>query len=244
MMRVDPALESVSGGRGACRRLRCGRTARTLLLSAPLWLLVLPGCGPTFGAWMYTLGMVPKQESKADFKLPAGPVMVLVDDDQDLIQPPIARQALVDALAKQLKEHKIAERVTTNEEIARLRQTEANFDQRGAREVGKMGGAKTVVWIVVKQFNVESDLDMTVTPATFVATLKVVNAEAKKREEVRLWPPDREGRLMSVTVAPQDVRACKSRAEVHEKMGAEMADKIAKLFYDYEMSEEEQREQQ
>ena len=214
----------------------CGR-AHWMLLSMPLWLLVLPGCGPSFGAWLYTLGMVPKQESKADFKLPSGPVMVLVDDDQDLIQPPVARQALVDTLAKQLKEQKIADRVTTNEEVARLRQTESNFDQRGARELGRLAGAKTVIWLVVKQFSVESDLDLTVTPAKFAVTLKVVNAEAEKREDVRLWPPDREGRLMVVSVAPQDVRACKSRAEVHERIAAEMADKIVKLFYDYEIEQ-------
>ena len=43
-------------------------------------------------------------------------------DNLILIQPNTARDVLVDEMAKRLKEHEIAEKVTTNEEIARLRQ--------------------------------------------------------------------------------------------------------------------------
>lgn len=212
--------------------------ARWCALSAVLLQLgVLSGCGPSMGAWLYTMGMVPKQKSTAEFKLPKGSVLILVDDEQDLVDLPDAREALVTALGQQLKEHKIAEQVTTNEELAKIRQSEAKFDQRGAREIGVMAQADTVLWLSIKQFSVEKDLEIAVTPANFAASLKVVNAGADKRDEVRLWPLDRDGRLVTVTVSPQDLHACKSKKEVHEKMADAMADKVAKLFYDYEIEQ-------
>lgn len=206
-----------------------------LALLAAIAMELVSGCGPSMGAWFYTLGMVPNQKSTAEYKLPSGSVLVLVDDDQDLIEPPLARKMLVDSLAKQLKEHKITDRVTTNEEIARLRQSEPNFDQRGAREVGRLAKADTVVWLSVKQFSVETNLELSVSPGTFSANLKVVNANAEKREDVRLWPMDREGRLIVATVPAHQIRACKSQSEVHEKLAETMADSVAKLFYDYEI---------
>jgi hypothetical protein len=213
------------------------RTKCYALSAVVLQLTLLSGCGPSFGAWLYTLGMVPKQKSTAEYKLPQGPVLILVDDEQDLVDLPNAKEALVTALGQQLKDHKIANQVTTSEELAKIRQSEEKFDQRGAREIGLLAHADTVLWLSIKQFSVEKDLELAVAPANFAATLKVVNARADKRDEVRLWPLDREGRLVSVTVSPQDLHACKSKAEVHEKMADAMADKVAKLFYDYEIEQ-------
>jgi hypothetical protein len=183
------------------------------------------------------LGLEPKQKSTAEYKLPAGPVLILVDDDQDLVQPPTTRQMLVDSLAKQLKEHKIADRVTTNEELARVRQGNAKFDQRGAREAGQLVGADTVIWLAVRQFSMENDIEYAVSPAQFAATLKVVNAKAEKKDDVRLWPLDREGRLVEVSVSAQDLHKLAIKTEICQKIADEMADKVAKLFYDYQIEQ-------
>ena len=209
---------------------RAARLALTVLVP-----LAGAGCGPEAGAWLYNLGLAPKQTSRAQYQIPAGPVLILVDDDQDLIQPPIARQALIDELAKALKEHNKVERVTTNEELARVQQFEPRFNDRGAREVGRLVGARTVLWISVQQFVVERDLELAVSPAQFAARIKLVNAEAETRDQVRLWPPDREGYFLSITVPPQEVRTCRTLKEVHEKIAAKAADEIAKLFRDYEI---------
>lgn len=159
--------------------------------------------------------------------------MILVDDDLDLIQPSLARRALVDALASELKSHNLTDRVTTNEELARLRQAVPDFDQLSIREVGRRAHADTVLWMSVEDFSVEDDLERVVTPARFTVRLKVFNARAEHKKDVRLWPLERQGRFISVKVSPQDVRACKSMAGVHRKIAAVMADKIARLFYDY-----------
>jgi hypothetical protein len=65
----------------------------------------------------------------------------------------------------------------------------------------------------------------------------VVNAKSEKREEVRLWPTDREGRIVDVSVPPHRIHEAKVRTAVYEKIADEMADKIARLFYEYEVDQ-------
>jgi len=207
------------------------RNATIVVWQGVLFGLVLPGCGPPLGAlWYHTF--MPSQKVPAEFELPEGPLLILVDDDQDLIQPPLARHALVDALARQLKAHGVADRVTKNEELARLRQSDPEFESRGTREVGQLLGADTVLWLSTVQFVVEDDLEIASTPGKFAVTLKVVNALAEERRDVRLWPPERKGRLVVVTVSSHDIRACRNQAEVHQKMGGALATEIGQLFYE------------
>jgi hypothetical protein len=186
---------------------------------------------------MYTLGLYPTQKIPAEYKLPAGSVLILVDDDRDLAQAAEVRLALVDELAKQLKERKITDRVTTNDEIARIRQNEPNFTQRGAREIGQLANADTVIWLSVVEFAFGEDLEMVVSPAKLAVRLRVLNARAQKREEVRLWPPEREGRVVEVTVDPHELRRCHNLVEAHHKIAAAMAETITKLFYDQEIKQ-------
>ncbi|NLE60046.1 MAG: hypothetical protein GX616_16970, partial [Planctomycetes bacterium] len=201
-------------------------------------LTAVTGCGPEFGAVMYHLGVGAEQKSRAEFKIPPGPVLILVDDEMDLVAPPLAREALVDELATRLKEHKVAERVTTNEEIALIRRSAADFDELSVRAVGRRANADTVIWMNVEDFYVEKDLEMMVTPARFGVKLKVFNANEEDRGKIRLWPPEREGRRIDITVSPHDARKCKSRSEVDHLLATTMADKVAKLFYDYKVERE------
>lgn len=207
------------------------------LLSVCLCTSVWVGCGPSSGAVMYTFGLYPTQKIAAEYKPTTGNVLILVDDDRDLIQPSTAREVLVDELAKLLKEHGLAERVTTNEELARLRQEEPRFDQRGAREIGKLANAETVIWMKTTAFSLTSDLEMVMSPARFAVAVFVLNAQAEKAEEVRLWPTDREGRPVEISISPHDIRKCKDLKEAHTLLATTMADEVAKLFYDQEIRE-------
>jgi hypothetical protein len=207
-------------------------------LAACLGVSLGTGCGPSGGAWLYTLGLYPKEKIAAEFTIPKGNVLVLVDDDRDLIQPTTARDALVDEMAKRLAEHEISDHVTTNEELAILRQKEPRFDERGAREIGQLANADTVVWLCTMDFSINNDLEMVVTPARFSVTVRVLNAKADKAEDVRLWPKtEREGRLVSTSVSPHDIRRCKSLKEAHELMAMALADEVMKLFYEQEVKE-------
>lgn len=211
------------------------RRLRWAACAAGIWLTLLVGCGQQGGAWLYTFGLYPTQKIPTEFTFPKGSVLVLVDDDRELIQPSTAREVLVDEMAKRLKEHEISDNVTTNEEIARIRQAEPDFDKRGARELGRLANADTVLWLSTIDFSLNNDLEMLVNPGRFAVMVKAINAKAEKPEDVRLWPPDREGRLVEVSVSPHDLRACHNLKEAHEKMASALADEVAKLFYQQEV---------
>jgi virulence-associated protein VagC len=208
------------------------------LVTCGLTLLLITGCGPSFGAWLYTLGLYPTQVIPAEYKLPEGEdVLILVDDDRDLIQPTTAREVLVDELAKQLKQHAGVERVTTNEELARIRKEEPRFDHRGARELGQAAKAGTVIWLNTTDFALNSDLEMVMSPARFSVAVRVINANAENADEVRLWPTEREGRIVQTAVGPHEIRACQDLKEAHAKIAAAMAEEVVKLFYDQKIRE-------
>lgn len=196
------------------------------------------GCGPTAGAWLYTLGLVPEEKVKAEYRLPAAPLLILVDDDQGLVQPPTTTLALVELLSEELRKNGAIDRVTTNDEIARLRQANPDFDRLSIREVARQAQADTVLWISVEEYAMENNLELVSVPARFAVRLKVFNARAEQKRDLRLWPPEREGKFVVVTVGPNELRRCKSPAEAHRRLAQEMADKIAKLFYDHTIKHE------
>ncbi|HPD31854.1 MAG TPA: hypothetical protein PLL20_17820 [Phycisphaerae bacterium] len=216
-------------------RVGQARQALSRVLVLGVGLATVTGCGPEFGAVIYHLGVGAEQKVRAEFKLPAGPVLILVDDEMDLVSPPSTRETLVDELATRLKEHKVVERVTTNEELALIRRSAADFDELSVREVGRRANADTVIWMNVEDFYVDRDLEMMVAPARFGVKLKVFNAREEDRLKIRLWPPERDGRRIDITISPHEARRCKSRSELDRLLASTMADEVAKLFYDHKV---------
>lgn len=203
-----------------------------LVLAMGSAVLSATGCGPGVAAWLYTFELYPAQKIPAQYNPPKGSYLILVDDDKDLIHPSTARDTLVDEMAKRLREHGIAENVTTNEELARLRQIEGRFNERGAREIGELARADYVLWMKTIRFDLNNDLEMLVSPGKWAVMVLVLKVEEDQADKVRLWPNEREGRLVDITVSAHDLRKCKSLKEVHELMASTLADETAKLFYE------------
>lgn len=182
---------------------------------------------------MYHMGVGQQERVEAEFELPKVPTLILVDDDQNLVHPRTALDALVDKLAIELQQRRLVEQVTTNEELAQLRLAYSDLHRRGAREVGGLANADTVIWIQVTRFGLPEDLERVMAEVPFTVTVKVLNARADTRDEVRLWPEQREGKLVEVKVSPHTLRQCADLQQAHETMAAEMAQEIARLFYAY-----------
>ncbi len=206
------------------------------LTATGLWLCAaLCGCGPKTGAWLMTMGLANKEKIPAEYRLPAGGVLVLVDDDEERVEPPDARLLLVDETARQLRAAGLTDRVTTNEELAAIRQSEPRFDERGAQQIGQLAKADIVLWLKVVRFVLNPDLEMVLEPARFAVELRVLDARAETRDKVRLWPETREGRTVEATVPAQEIRACKTLKEAHQKVAAALAAEIVNLFHDREV---------
>ena len=223
--------------KGLCAIRRIAVEYRIVLMLGTI--LPAAGCGPMAGTLLYHTGLVQPEKTKAAFDLPKKPLLILVDDDAGLIQPPVARDALVDALAKELRTRNLVENVTTNEELARLRQSEPDFDRRGAREIGRMARAELVLWLKVVRFTLPDNLEAAMAPCYFGASVKVLDANAEQRQDVCLWPPEREGKLVEAKVSPHQIQAAKNLREAHHVMADALAAEVAKLFYEHEKTDQQ-----
>ncbi len=189
------------------------------------------------GAMMYFLGVGQYKRVPAEYKLPKAPTLILVDDEQNLVHPSTAREALVESLAAELRQRRLVDRITTSEELAQLRLTYTDLHDRGAREVGQLAGADTVLWIQITRFGLPDDLERVMSEVPFGATVKVLNALAESRDEVRLWPEQREGKYVEVTLSPHDLRRSRDLSHAHQTMAVELAEEIGKLFYAHTVEE-------
>jgi hypothetical protein len=212
-----------------------GSILRLILLPMVAGLLSTTGCaGQRAGEWLYTFGMVKPPKKAVSFELPKKPLLILVDDDRDLAQPRQICDLLVDALAQELRNHDLVDRVTTNEEIAKIKQSEPNYDKRGAREVGRLVKADVVLWLNINRYSLPDELDWSASPSYFGVSVKVINAQAERRDDVRLWPTTPEGKIIEVKVSPHDIRKCKTVKEAQQAMAESLATEIARLFYEYD----------
>lgn len=199
-----------------------------------LMLALVFGCAgcQALAAAAYVSGIGSTRKIPAQFQLPEGPTVILIDDFLDVVQPPLAKDILHDRLIEELhNNHAVNSPFTTREELARLRQRDPDFDKKTIREVGRMAGAETMIWIKPTTYDVHDNLDLAHSDGRFVAVVKVFNILEEDIQNLRLWPGNRDGHQVMVTLSVHDIRASKSKAEVHRAIGAKMAEEVARLFY-------------
>ncbi len=200
---------------------------------AAAWALLLcGGCGGQGGAWLWWL-TDPSEKIKAQYELGQGRLVILIDDDKGWLKDPTIRQHLSKELMEQLWEHEVNRRVVGQEELASLRQRDKEFERRGAREIGQKLEADLVLHLRVHSFTLR---DETVDPAykgLFEVAVKVLDVHANKPEDVRLWPRLSEGHMVTVTTDLHTATGSAYQDKLTRRLCREMADKIAKLFYDH-----------
>jgi len=220
------------------RRLRMRRATVRLGTAGGLSLLFLwagTGC-QALAAGAYVMGIGSTRKVEARYEIPDGPVVILVDDFLDGVQPPLAKDVLHDQLIEELRAHHAANGpITTREELARIRQRVQDFDKKTIREVGRLAAADTMIWIKPTVYDVYDNLEMAHSDGRFVVVVKVFDVNAEDVRHLRLWPNHRDGHQVSVTMNIHDLRASKSKAEVHLAIGAVMAEEVAKLFYTHKV---------
>jgi hypothetical protein len=186
------------------------------------------------GAWLYWLGP-PEVEVKSEYKLDPGRLAILIDDGKGWLADPAIRPLLTEELIKLFAEHNVNHLVVPAEDITRLRQRDPQFERRGVREIGRRLKADRVLHLNVRKFTLH---DETVAPAykgRFEIAVKVIDTSAEKAEDVRLWPSSGEGKVVEVTTELHTGKGESYNEQLTRRLCEEMADKIAKLFYDHKM---------
>jgi hypothetical protein len=190
------------------------------------------GCGGSAGAWIWWM-TDPEEKVKAEYHLGKGRLLVLIDEDKGWLSDASVRPLLMERLAKDLAEHKVNEHVVPYDEVVSLRQQDRSFDRRGAREIGQRLKADQVLHINVRKFTLHDEDVQPAYRGRFEATVKVLDVHATKPEDVRLWPRSVEGRTLEVTTDLDVGTGSGYDQTLTRRLCEEMAEKIAKLFYDH-----------
>jgi len=201
--------------------------------------LLVGGCGMKQGQLLYFMGVGAGQKVPAEFELTRdGPVLVLVDDDEERLLTPRTRAELSRQVSAQLIASEAAAEVLPPAALDRLRREHRDLANRGCREVGRLAGAHQVLWLQVRDFLADTDPTEASAAARMSVTVKVINArEEEDAGAVRLWPTEREGRLVSAELDAARVVRADSANEVAGMLLEQIAGDVAKLFYEHSLED-------
>ena len=189
------------------------------------------GCAPF--AWFVALFEQPVKV-KAVFKPPKGKTMlVFVDNLSHWLDYEPVKGELTERLNKQLREHGIAAGTISHERLSEFIAATPRFNQLGVIEVGQRLGADIVLYVQIDKFSLKDDRVSPVWRGRFHVTVRVVDVKAG-----RIWP---KGPGPGYVVPPVEIPARTDSsatygAHLAKIMAGKMADRVAKLFYDHEVS--------
>ncbi|MEE9296094.1 MAG: hypothetical protein V3W34_14195 [Phycisphaerae bacterium] len=207
-----------------------------------LILTALNGCGYSGGEALFMFGLFQRPKIKAEFKLTAGPVVVLVDDLREHCYWPEATTILAEQLAEQLKEHNAAKLLIPHAALQRLRQSYPNFDELSYRRIAQLLHAEQAIAVEVRSFFATVDPTDATAAASMSAAIKVIDArEETQQSKARLWPRSPGGRIFQAEISADRVARAKTRKGILEVLTGALAEKMAKSFYDRKMDDFEKQ---
>ncbi len=190
------------------------------------------GCGhQQFGALMYHMGLFPAKSIPAQFELTAGPLLILIDDDYELLTSPTVSDALVDRIATNLREAKVNRNVISKERLNTMRQAEVKYAQRSIGELGRRFDAEQVLWLQITDFRATKEFEDVGVAARFTLRVKVFDPNATAKAKMRLWPNSREGEFVTIEMSASQIQPLKTDADIARRLTTEAARKVAELFY-------------
>lgn len=205
----------------------CRLFALALALSAS-------GCGMTGGKMLYFLGYGRGRKIPAQFELPPGKLLILVDDAHELVTWPQAREMLAEQTARELVRHEAVDQVISNRSLLNLRQSDPDFDRRSAQAVGREIGADTVLIMQVREFLASDRIEDTEAAARMSVAIKVIDArEDTSSSRVRLWPTLGDGHLESIEMPATRVHSLKSEKAIAQALTHALGRNVARLFYQH-----------
>lgn len=174
----------------------------------------------------------PPKKVPPEFELPKGKnVLVFVDDMLNPVSYEPIKIQLTSRLNEHLVAHEVAAKTVSHDRLAALIAATPSFNLLSVSEVGQKLGADVVLYVRVDDFALKDVGAQQLWRGRIETTVRMVGVEAG-----RLWPKGRiAGHTMPPVEKPITVQASDSYADdLTNEMAAEMADKIAKLFYEHE----------
>jgi len=196
----------------------------TLVLLTP-W---FSGCIQMAALWTNMTG---GDVIEPEYVLSKGPLLILIDDRNNLITQPTALRKLHRGIADRFLEYRVNSRVVPFSEWQRLQQSAKGYDKMTIREIGAKLGADQVLYIRVDRFTLKSEPGAPLFKGEFSVRVKVLSTA--RRGDVRLWPRERNGHRVSATTEAQSSESGKSASQITEELTKELSRKIAEFFYEH-----------
>jgi len=221
------------------RALPVRRSAGPPAMAVLVLAVLISGCGFSQGQLLYFMGFGSGRTAEAEFELTReGPVVILVDDFEQHLDSPQTGMLLAGQLARQLEDNDAADDVVPQAVINKLRASRSRFEELTSRKIGELVGAHQVIYIMVRDYYSPAEVEELASAARLSVTVKVLNVlEKKDRTRVRLWPSEREGRLVTVELNANVVMKAKTPEVAGKILAANMAEEVAKLFYEYPLDD-------
>lgn len=198
------------------------------------------GCR-TVGGIMYLLS--PRQWVEPEYKLVGGRMVVLVEPTRSDFDNPLFAAALQRRMADVLREQKVDVKVTSFEEVQRLRQANPEFARWSLQRIGREAEARYVLYLRITSLNLIDSPDAPmITPLVELAA-KLIGVEEADEHAV-LWPDsvrEREGRSFRYQRQPVEQSGQEAIDREARNLGLDTADRLARYFYKYDAEEDPPR---
>jgi hypothetical protein len=176
--------------------------------------------------------LAPPKKVKPVFVPPKDKILlVFVDDMLNPVSYEPAKRRLTEQLNKQLVEHKVVAKTVPYERMLEFMSRTPKFNSLSVSEIGRKLDADLVLYIQVNQFSLKDIEESPLWHGRMHVTVRVVDV-AKART---LWPTDRAAGMPLDPVEIPEVENPSTTYAGHlaRQIADEMADQIAKLFYEY-----------
>jgi hypothetical protein len=190
------------------------------------------GCGQQLGALLYYA--TPEQKNKADYKMPPARLAILIDDPYGSLPRSDLRVRIHSALTTELTVNKVPASVVPMAEVARLEQSNRDFDKMSIRAVGEQVHADQVLYVSILNFSAGDDAKHGVYLGKARAQVKICSTERKPA--VRTWPPSGDGYIVEVQQQMEQTEEWGNAgaADLYNQTIADrLAMRIAMIFYDH-----------
>jgi hypothetical protein len=205
-------------------------TARMLIATLlAVMAMSVPGCAPS--AW-FAAQFGPEKKVPAEYEPPPGKtILVLVDDMLNPVDYEPVKIQLTEMLNKQLVDNKVASKTVPYARLGEFVAATPGYNSLAVSEVGQKLGADMVLYVQIDDFGLrDAAAASELWKGRLATTVRLVDVV-----KGRLWPTDSPtGRVIPRAETKTVADSSQARGEqISKELAAEIADKIARLFYTY-----------
>lgn len=167
----------------------------------------------------------------AEYKLPAGNLLILVDSPAERIGLSGVSPLLCNELALEIRQQGLDPTVIPARELANLQVSTENFDQLDVAQIGRRLSARQVLYVEVIEFTLGTLVDSSVGRGVVRARVKVFDIETNQR----VWPKTKPlGEEVIVQTPFREPPGQDYRQEFTQDLCKRTAVAIIKLFREHE----------